>query len=281
MQHNFEPSSSVRTRVALLFAAVLLSFVPPTGMAQGNPEPATMAAPETVWNLKFQLKQGSTVVGHRDVKIRNMAVIKPGDPEVRIMESWTEVKLPIAGRTVSARQRATARTSRGRTQFTAVTDEDGRMREVQGKRLEDGRWSLSVVEGGKVAGQELRPGLVQLSTLDLLDPDARLRLLDRPTARLLLVETGEIMEGRVENLGEGSLQIGGTEVLVERIALHAPAGRLLLQWNLEGVLVAYELTVLGQKLEATVSEAPKARSWGTVEAPTRFGRGAEVGESEL
>ena len=81
--------------------------------------------------------------------------------------------------------------------------------------------------------------------------------------------------------GEATLKVGGVELPVNRSTFTPSEGRLTMDWNLEGLLVAYEIGFLGQRLSAQVRTPPAPRVWGEVAVPLRFGAGREVGEGEL
>jgi hypothetical protein len=245
------------------------------------PLPSAVAPKVATQSLSYTLRIGDKVVGKREVKVRHVPGPTLESEETRIIESWIDVDAEIAGQQVKVRQRATARASGGRLSFTSVNDENGRVSEVQGKRLGDGRWLINIVDRTGARSFEYRKSQVDLCTLDLLDPELHRRLTDKSTARVLLVETGDVLEGPAKDLGESTLKVGATELPVTRATFTPTQGRLTMDWNLEGLLVAYEIGFMGQRMSATVTAPPDARVWGEVSVPLRFGAGVEVGEDEL
>ena len=249
--------------------------------APAAPQAAVPAAKVATQSLAYTLRIGDKVVGKREVNVRHVPGPMVESEETRIIESWIEVEAEIAGQQVKVRQRATARASGGRLSFTSVNDENGRVSEVQGKRLGDGRWLINIVDRTGGRSFEYRKSQVDLCTLDLLDPELHRRLTDKSTARVLLVETGDVLEGPAKDLGEATLKVGEVELPVTRATFTPPQGRLTMLWNLEGLLVSYEIGFMGQRMTATVNEPPDARVWGEVSVPLRFGAGVDVGEGEL
>lgn len=286
--------ASARPRRALALASAALAVCAALGLAAAPPvaaQPAPAgpplpdvsvpAAKVSSQRIEYDLRLGDKVVGKREVTVRHVPGPGVEAPETRILESWTEIQAEVAGKLIKVRQRATARASGSRLQFTAVNDENGRISEVQGRRLADGRWLLTIIDSSGSRSFEYRKSQVDLCTLDLLDPELHRRLIDRPTARLLLVETGDVIEGPAKDLGEATLKVGGVELPVNRSTFTPSEGRLTMDWNLEGLLVAYEIGFLGQRLSAQVRTPPAPRVWGEVAVPLRFGAGREVGEGEL
>ena len=258
----------------------------PASIGAAEPAPAlpdmtVPAAKVSSQRIVYDLRLGEKVVGKREVTVRHVPGPTRDAPETRILESWTDVQTEIAGRSVHVRQRATARANGTRLQFTAVNDENGRKTEVQGRRLSDGRWLITVIDSSGSRSFEYRKSQVDLCTLDLLDPELHRRLTDRPTARVLLVETGDVIEGPAKQLGEATVSVGGVELPVTRATFTPAEGRLTMDWNLEGLLVAYEIGFLGQRLQAKVKNPPAPRVWGEVAVPLRFGGGRDVGENAL
>ena len=146
--------------------------------------------------LSFDLLMNGEVVGSREVSIRYLPPEEDiRDREVRIAQTWTEIDATIAGWDLSVRNRTTSHASGPRSSFTSSLSVNGDLSEVQGSLIEDGRWSLSAVSGGRLHTQELRRTEVDLSTMDLLDP-VRARLIEGQTdVRLLSAETGEVLVG--------------------------------------------------------------------------------------
>lgn len=270
--------------LGLLMGLLGAVFIPAASAAPeaGAPPAARAPAPKVATQtLSYTLRIGDKVVGKREVTVRHVPGPTLESEETRILESWIEVDAEIAGQQVKVRQRATARASGGRLHFTSVNDENGRISEVQGKRLNDGRWLIHIVDRTGARSFEYRKSQVDLCTLDLLDPELHRRLTDKSTARVLLVETGDVLEGPAKDLGEATLQVGAVELPVTRATFTPSLGRLTMDWNLEGLLVSYELGFMGQRMTATVSTPPEPRVWGEVSVPLRFGAGVEVGEDEL
>jgi hypothetical protein len=216
--------------------------------------------------LRYTLSMDGKAVGSRELTLTSLPA-EPGGPSVRMTSSFTELQVTLAGVPWSFQQRASAVVRDGRSSFTSSVQENGRLREVQARQGQDGRWRVVVLEADRAGSGELRASEVTLTSMDLFDPDARLRLTTAGTARVLAAETGTVLEGPVEDLGEGVVRIAGQDVAVHRWAWTPAAGRMELSWSMDGLLVAYQTTVAGKKLDATLTQAPAGLSFGEVEDP--------------
>lgn len=213
--------------------------------------------------LSYDLRLDGTSVGTRDVTLRFLR--QDDGREVRLVESYLRIETTLLGKPVRFVNRASGRsgTAGG---FTSSVDENGSIREVQAHQRSDGSWRVTVIDGGKVSQGTLAPGQVSLTSLGLLDPVGYRDLTGRSQASLLAAETGTLLSGTVEDLGEATLQLGGTRVQVNRWAWTSEAGRVELSWTEEGVLAAWRSSFMGRPLEGVLKQAPPARTYGSIEA---------------
>ncbi len=211
--------------------------------------------------LVYDLRLGNRVVGSREVTLR---YLDTGNGVVRVIESYTALETNVAGAAVSYANRASARVETRGASFTSSVSENGRIREVQARQRRDGSWKVTIIEDGQLATTTLRADQVDLSSLELLDPVRHRELTERPRAEVLAAETGTLLAGTVEDLGEGTLTVGGQDIAVHRWAWSPAAGRHQLAWSLDGLLVAYDATWMGSTLSAVLREPPPARSYGEI-----------------
>lgn len=214
--------------------------------------------------LLYDLRLDGQQVGTREVVLRYLE--DASGREVRLIESYTELQAPIAGRTYSFANRATARVEAVKTSFTSSVSEDGQVREVQARQRSDGTWKVSVIEDGELKQAELLRGQADLSSLQLLDPVGHRELTTRSRASVLTAETGTILSGLVEDLGEGVLTLGQDAVAVHRWSWTPATGRVELSWSMDGLLVGYDSAFMGRTLQARLRDAPTARAFGEIEA---------------
>ena len=216
--------------------------------------------------LSYTLTMDGKSVGKRDVTITTMAAEANATPP-RVLSSYTTLSVSIAGVPWTFQQRASALVRDGRSSFTSSVNENGTLREVQSRQLSDGSWTVVVVEKGSTGSGNLRASEVDLTSMDLFDPETRTRLTSNSRVKLLASETGTVLEGPVEDLGEGLLRIAGQDVNVHSYAWTSAAGRMEFSWSMDGLLVGYQTSVLGKKIEAQLTQAPAGISYGDVDDP--------------
>jgi hypothetical protein len=202
----------------------------------GGPPPPEINA---VWALSVD----GVEVGTRAVKVR----YEPdADTRVRVFEAWTEM---TGGRRRDAyvwRQRMTA-TARDGTpaSFHAVTETDGVPHEIQG-RYGDGEWHVTVVDEDGTRTYALSPARVDLSTVDLFDPESDRRIRPGDNLRILSADIGKILEGPVVDLGASVIDLGGEALGVRGFEWRTPQGAWRLWYAENGFLVRYETPMLSR-----------------------------------
>lgn len=216
--------------------------------------------------LSYVLTMDGKSVGKRDVTITTMAGDGTTAPP-RVLSSYTTIGAQFAGVAWTFQQRASALVRDGRSSFTSSVNENGALREVQSRQLSDGSWTVVVVEEGSTGSGKLRASEVDLTSMDLFDPEAHTRLTGNSRIKLLASETGTVLEGPVEDLGESTVRIAGQDVAVHRYAWTSAAGRMEFSWSMDGLLVGYQTSVLGKKIEAQLTQAPAGISYGDVDDP--------------
>lgn len=227
--------------------------------------------------LLYDLRVGDRAVGTREVKLSWMAT---DSGEVRLIESYTELQVPLPTGEFSFVQRASARVSNRDASFTSTVSENGRLREVQARQRSSGAWKVTVIEDGELKQGTLEAGQVDLCSLELLDPVRHGELTGRARAEVLAAETGTLLAGAVQDLGEGTVTLGGQSVPVHRWSWTPTAGPVELAWSLDGVLVSYTSQWMGKELKAVLREPPPERSFGDIgSVPTVIDAG--VAEQEL
>ena len=216
--------------------------------------------------MAFDLMMNGEVVGSREVSLRYLPREEGlREHEVRITQTWTEINATVAGWDLSIRNRATAHASDQRSSFTSSLSVNGELSEIQGRSIEDDRWSVSEVRSGKLFTRELRRTEVDLSTMDLLDPVRSQLIADRSEVKLLSAETGTVLTGILEDLGEDELTLGERTVAIHRWGLDTNEGRMELAWDTEGLLVESSMVIRGQVVQARLRALPPPREYGAFE----------------
>jgi YD repeat-containing protein len=240
-----------------------------------------IANQEVTYTLYFQGKPAGT----HTLEVRHFAPRRANGEETRIVESYEDIRGADVPEALWRRTRASARASGNSMSFTAVTETgqpgSGRVTEVNGQRRHDGTWTLNINRGLASETAELRRSQADLCTLDLLDPLLHARLVDRPIVRMVDVTTGKVVEGRTADLGEMTAALSTGEVGVRRASFETDGHTWQWDWNLEGLLVQYNTRLGSAPLTARADTVPGMRTWGAIEATTRFDNGVPIVQDDL
>ena len=87
---------------------------------------------------------------------------------------------------------------------------------------------------------------------------------------MLSAETGDILEGDIRSLGPTRLHIAGRNVEVQGYALESEDTQATFYFNGEGLLVKYEMYLIGLSMTGTLSKPPPK---GKDEFPVALGSG--------
>lgn len=241
---------------------------------------ATASAADAEQTLVFDLIMDGAVVGRREVTVRYIPPEVPSGGEVRVLETWTELNAQVRGWSFALENRSTGFANDTRSTFTSSMSVNGKVSEIQGKRLRDGRWQVNALYPDGAQQWELRRTEVDLSSLDLLDPKRPEIFKAGSRAKVLSAETGRVLTGLIEDLGEDTLTVNDQEVVVHRWAWTPPEARFELAWSEDGLLVDWSATFQGRRLDADIRELPKPRVYGELQVEEFVGL-PDVEEEEL
>jgi len=240
-----------------------------------------IADQEVTYTLYFQGKPAGT----HTLRVRHFAPRRANGAETRIVESYEDIRGADVPEALWRRTRASARASGSTLSFTAVTEtgqpDSGRVTEVNGQRHNDGTWTLNITRGLATETAQLRRSQADLCTLDLLDPVLHVRLIDRPIVRMVDIATGQVIEGRTADMGEMTAELSAGQVGVRRASFETEGHTWHWDWNLEGLLVQYDTRLGTGPLTARADTVPGMRTWGAIEAPTRFDNGVPIVQDDL
>ena len=144
--------------------------------------------------------------------------------------------------------------------FTSSLSENGRLSQIQ-LVASSGGWSVNHARDGVGWSVPLPESAVDATSMTLVDPGASGFLDGRRGLRVLSAESGTVISGSLEDLGQQTVVIGGEVLSAQSWVWHAGAGDVLLYYGPHGHLLKYSLAVFGQTLDATLSEVPSERSY--------------------
>ncbi len=202
--------------------------------------------------------------GTREVSVRYEG---PTGERVRIFEAYTKIDPPPTGKRRKRRappepifrQRLTANSHEGApASFHSTLVSDGIPLEIQA-RYATGAWRLAVtgVEGTRTT--TIKPSDIDLSTVDLFDPESERKLAGLEHARILDAASGQVLEGEVVPLGPSELEINGEMMWVDGWEWRAPQASWRLFYALNGFVVRFQGAIGGQEVDARlIGGAPRA-----------------------
>ncbi len=200
-----------------------------------------------VWSLSL----GGQVVGERTAVFRDVADgVRTAEVVTRVDTTGGPVGFRWESRLVGSAQNEPMG-------FHAEIRQDGRGREVSGRRVSDG-WLVATGPWRKAKEQLLALDAVHLSTVDLIDPGAERWLGAFSSVRVLSAETGDVFEGTVQRIGTRTLDVAGRAVAVEGYVWTSPEGRLEFWYDADGHLVLGSTMVFGFRIEARLTSAVPA-----------------------
>ncbi|MCA9490192.1 MAG: hypothetical protein KC621_09715 [Myxococcales bacterium] len=218
-------------------------------------------APElgVLWGIEVD----GVPVGTRELKVRYEGTT---GERTRFVEGWTELTLPALEKTARAkaraastlRQRLTANSQDGRpASFVSVTETDGAATEVQA-HVADGLWQIAWTDGAGTRRDQIPVRGVDLSTVDLFDPESERRLAQFVQVRILDDATGKVEDGAVVALGPSDVRLGGEDLWVETFEWLSPHGSWRFYYATNGFLVRWEAPLEGRRVVATlIGPAPR------------------------
>lgn len=240
----------------------------------------TLSAPvfaDEVEALTYQLMLNGEAVGERTVTVR---YFRENGREVRLLESYTELSVQVGNAAFEFAQRMGGQGGEPAGTFTSSVLQSDGPREVQAVRRDEGWW-VTVVEPRRKAEQMYTHRQIDVTSLTLIDPGAAGFLSGKTQLRVLTAETGTVLEGPLRAGGETTLTLGGERVDGE-VWLWSPAeGAVELVYGEQGHLLRYTMGVAGLTVEALLTAAPEARTYGeTLEVDGLITTG-DIGEESL
>lgn len=233
------------------------------------------ALADDIQNLSWQVTLDGTPIGKRDVMVK---WVDEEDGEARrILEVWTELDASVLGLNYALRQRIAATATYGPAAFDAVTRLQSNTMEVQG-RVDGHTWLLSVAQNGKEWHRDLPRPNIDMSTVDLVDPDTRVPFEGLTVAHILAAETGDVLEGTVAPLPAKTIAVAGTDVPVTGYVWTPDEGQMRFWYSSEGYLVRYETEIMGKWIVGTLTAPPPKRA---DEVPVTDGGGTGITEIKL
>ncbi len=213
---------------------------------------ATPALADEDMRLEYQITVKGQPVGTRVVDIH---LDESGKEPVTILSARTRIDATIGPVSYRYDQRLTASTEGGPASFQSVINDNGTSWELQARRI-GGRWLLAEQTTRGPRMREAAGHEIDLSTADLMNPWSAVPLKDLSDLQLLSAETGDVWQGEVTAVEGKVVKLGKRRVAVQGLQWRSPEGPATFYYDAEGVLVRYEMRLMGLSIQASLTHAP-------------------------
>ena len=219
-------------------------------------------------SLVYDLTLAGTPVGSRTVKIKYVAPTER-QTSARQIESFTEVETTIAGKRMEYQQHATATFTDYKTHFVSVVSLNGKNFELQGKSRSNQSWVIHEVLPSGVLKQEYSSDEVEGISLALFDPGQAHRWAEGPQT-FYQIETGDVWSGEWHSEKETSISNNGDIIYGREARYHSSKGDVVAGWSSEGIMLNWQLKIMGVTLDATLRNLPANPDFGDVNVQKSF-----------
>lgn len=227
--------------------------------------------------LVYDLLLAGEPVGTRTVKITYEPPVGDEMTGSRKIDSMTVVSFSTIGQSVSYQQNVTGRFSSQNTQFVSIVQLNDERFEIQGRQRSNRTWVMNEIMPSGVLKHVFSPSEIQDISLALFDPGQATHWRTGPQS-FYEVETGSVWSGEWHDLGERSIQ-NNADVVFGRTARHnSNQGDWTGTWSNEGVLIDWELSIMGFTLNAKLRNIPAMPNFGEIQVDNSF---VGVEEEEL
>ncbi len=223
---------------------------------------------ESAQSLVYDLSVDNAVVGERRVDVTYLPSSKSNPLGMRRIELWTTLKTTVQGAAVSYTQRCTAQLSEQKASFVISTQLNDQVTELQGKRFKDGSWLVHQISDTDVKKIELRKTQVSAVSLELFDPGRAELWQAQDSYQLLVLEGLEpfIVQGAWSEkdmvLTDESLQA----IAAKQLQGKSKEGILNAVWSADGMLIDWDIAIMGITLHADIRSVPKPPNFGELVA---------------
>jgi len=221
-------------------------------------------------SLVYDLSFKGQPVGIREINIRYLPATATMPYGSRILESWTELKVTVAGKEITYQQRATGHFSDRKSRFVSSVSVNGQNFEFQGKQSENGAWTIHEMTDSGVTTNEYKSYEVHDVSLALFDPGQAASWMDGSISKIYHTEMGELWTGEWIALPDVQVQMPDSQVTGKQLRFHSDDGDVDAAWSDTGIVIDGTLRVLGLELDADIRNIPALPQFGNIETFDSF-----------
>ena len=221
-------------------------------------------------SLVYDLSFKGQPVGVREISIRYLPASKNMPYGSRILESWTELDIVVAGKKIKYRQRATGHFSDKKSRFVSSVTLDEQTFELQGKQQENGSWVIHEMMETGVQSKEYRSYELDDISLALFDPGQASSWIAEERSKIYHIEMGEVWTGEWIALPEVQVQTASSQVTGRQLRFHCADGDVDVAWSDTGIVIDWTLKIMGLELDADIRNIPALPQFGNIETFESF-----------
>lgn len=229
-------------------------------------------------NITYNVHLNNEKIGVREVTIRYIPASEFQPQGARIIESWTDLSVVIAGKPQNYRNRVTAQISPSSYQFVSSIGLNDDLLEVQGRRLSSGRWLVNEISQNGKSTSEYRSSEIHNLSLALFDPEQSDEWQPNRSQGIFYTEAGDRWVGTWSEGSEVVFSRNGTEILAKKHFFQSDKGTLTAVWDENGLLLSWGAVILGLEVKGEIDSLPQAPDFGNIDVLPTFGT---VQEKEL
>jgi hypothetical protein len=220
--------------------------------------------------LIFDVSLGGKDIGKHTVQLKYLPTDKFNPEGVRLVESEVELSLVIGGRERIHHQKSSATFTGKRGRFISAISSDGLSIELQGGKQPDGRWSIYSIEPEGTKNHVYSIPEVSTITTAIFDPEQSLQHTEGVLGGIFSVETGDVLISSWSNAVETKMEIAGVVTTGHSRVVSNRDFQLTLFWNMEGLLLDWDLVYAGIHLDANLREIPEGLQFGEIHSVRSF-----------
>lgn len=225
---------------------------------------------ESSQSLVYDLSLQGKPVGTREITIQYLPATDTMPYGSRLVESFTELEVDVAGKKIVYQQRATGHFSDYKSRFVSSVSVNDKIFEFQGKQLPSRDWIIyEMTEAGK---EKTVYKSYQLDTvsLALFDPGQAQNWQGGRFSKIYHIEMGDVWSGKWENIDESTISIGTQSIVGRKVRYETPSGAANISWSDTGLLIDWELEILGVRLDADIRSLPDLPQFGNIQVEESF-----------
>jgi len=231
------------------------------------------AQAKSTQNLVYDLSLNGSVVGERRVDITYVPSSRSNPLGMRRIELWTTLTTTVQGEKIAYTQRGTAQSSDKKASFVISTKINEQVTELQGKRSKKGNWLVHQISMSGLKKTEFRRSELSAISLELFDPrKSEIWSLEEPY-QILIVEGLEpfVLQGVWSGKGSTALPPDVKALAAKQLQGKSSKGILNLVWSDDGMLIDWDIAIMGLELNADLRSVPHPPNFGDIVSPKKLG----------